>query len=107
MIILLLVSVALAIYLEDQQGAVVLSIIIVVNTIIGYTQEAKAENVLKSLQTMLLKTAKVRRDRKLIEVPVEKVVPGDIVYIEEGESIPADLRLIECMNLKTNDFSLT
>lgn len=62
---------------------------------------------MQSLKKMLNPIAKVKRDGKLIEVKASELVPGDIVFLDEGDSVPADLRIIEEMNLETNDFSLT
>jgi len=56
---------------------------------------------------MLHPVAKVKRDGKLIEIKASELVPGDIVFLDEGDSVPADLRIIEEMNLQTDDFSLT
>lgn len=70
-------------------------------------QEAKAERIMDSLKKMMNPVAKVKRDGKLIEEKIENLVVGDCVYIEEGDNIPADLRIFEENNLQTNDFSLT
>jgi len=107
LIILLIVSTGIAIYLQDYRGATILSIIIIANSIIWYIQEAKAEKIMQSLKKILNPVAKVKRDGKLIEVQAAELVPGDVVFVDEGDSIPADLRIIEEMNLQTNDFSLT
>lgn len=62
---------------------------------------------MESLKKMLHPNVKVKREGKLIEELSENLVPGDIVYIEEGDSIPADMRIIKESELQTNDFSLT
>jgi len=62
---------------------------------------------MQSLKKMLNPVAKVKRDGKLVEVQAAELVPGDVVFVDEGDSVPADLRVIEEMNLQTNDFSLT
>ncbi len=107
LIILLIVSDAISIYLQDFRWATILTIIILINAIIGYLQEAKAERIMESLKKMLHPNVKVKREGKLIEELSENLVPGDIVYIEEGDSIPADMRIIKESELQTNDFSLT
>ena len=84
-----------------------MAVLLLVNACIGYFQEAKAERIMQSLKKMLNPVAKVKRDGKLVEVNASELVPGDIVFIDEGDGIPADLRVIEEMNLQTNDFSLT
>lgn len=107
MIVLLVIAALIAGYLGDIQGVIVLVLIIVINTIIGYVQETKAENIMQSLKTMLFTSAKVQRNGKLLEVDSTTLVPGDIVVIEEGDNVPADLRLIETTRIQTNDYSLT
>lgn len=107
LIVLLIVSTGIAIYLQDYRGATILSIIIIINSIIGYIQEAKAEKILQSLKKMLNPVAKVKRDGKLIEVNASELVPGDVIFVDEWDNIPADIRVIEEINLQTNDFSLT
>lgn len=107
LIILLIVSAWISVYLQDYRGASILWAIVLLNACIGYFQEAKAEKIMQSLKKMLHPSAKVKRDGKLIEEQASKLVPWDIVYVEEGDSIPADLRVIQEMNLQTNDFSLT
>lgn len=96
-----------SLYLKDYRWAWILGIIIMTNAIIGYFQEAKAERIIESLKKMVHPNAKVKRNNTLIEISVEEIVPGDIVYIEEWDSIPADIRIIENNNLQTNDFALT
>ncbi|MFR6222482.1 MAG: HAD-IC family P-type ATPase, partial [Anaerococcus sp.] len=70
-------------------------------------QEGKAEEAIASLQKMSTPKAKVLRDGKEIQIDSEKIVPGDIVILETGDIIPADLRLIESNNLKVDESSLT
>ncbi len=107
LIILLMASALISWYLQDYRGATILWIILLINVIIGYTQEAKAEKIMESLKKMLFPTAKVKRDGKLIEEKAENLVPGDIIYIEEGDNVPADIRILQESDLQANDFSLT
>ncbi len=108
MIILLLASSFLAFtFLDDQRAAVVLLAIVLFNTIIGFSQEFKAEKLMDSLSKLVVSNANVKRAKKLVEIDATKLVPGDVVYIEEGDRIPADLRLIDENELATNDFALT
>ena len=79
----------------------------VLNAIISTVQESKAEKSLEALKRMSSPTCIVRRDDKLVELKAEELVPGDIVILEEGRTVPADLRLIESINLKTDESSLT
>lgn len=107
MIILLIVTAGISLYLQDYRTAIILGVIIFVNAVIGYLQEAKAERMLASLKKMVHGEAKVKIWWELHEISSDKLVPGDLVYIEEGDALPADLRIYEETNLQTNDFSLT
>ncbi len=107
LVIMLLVSAGLSIYLKDAKTAIILLLIALMNAFVGFFQEYKAESLLKSLEKLLVPKAKVMRDGKLEELDSEKLVIGDIIYVEEGDSVPADLRIIEEQELSTNDFALT
>lgn len=107
MIILLLVSAGIAFALQDIRTATVLLAIVLINAWIGYRQEAKAERLLETLKHMVQSNAKIRVDSQVQEILAENLVPGDILVIQEGDTIPADMRIIEEHNLQTNDFSLT
>lgn len=108
MILLLLASGLISFYpLHDGRTALVLLALVGFNTIIGFTQEYKAERIMDSLERLVVAEAKAVRDGKTEAIASTELVPGDIVYIEEGDSVPADLRLIEESELATNDFALT
>lgn len=107
LIILLIVSMFISIYLQDYRWATILWVIVIINAIIWYIQEAKAEKIMQSLKKLLHPSSKVFRSWKLIEELAENLVPWDIVYLQEWDNVPADLRIIQENNLQTNDFSLT
>lgn len=107
MVVILLVAGALSVYMEDYNSAVVLFLIVVINTSIGFFQEYKAEKIMNSIKMMIHPKAKVIRNGKLAEINSSDLVPGDIVELEEGDSVPADLRIFEQNELATNDFALT
>jgi P-type Ca2+ transporter type 2C len=107
MIMLLLASSALSMYLQDARTAIVLLAIVFFNTTIGYLQEHKAEKLIESLEKLVVAKASVLRDGKLVQVPSADLVLGDVVYVEEGDSVPADIRLLSEEELSTNDFALT
>lgn len=110
-----LLSLAISIYTYVRDPAegfdfadpVIIMGVVVLNAIIGTIQESKAEKSLEALKKMSSPTCIVRRDGALIELKAEELVPGDIVVLEEGRTVPADLRLIESINLKTDESSLT
>lgn len=107
LVTMLLLSGALAIYLRDYKTATILIIIALMNAGVGFFQEHKAESLMKSLEQLLVPQAKVLRGGKLIQVDSTELVLGDVVYIEEGDSVPADLRVLDEAELGTNDFALT
>ncbi len=79
----------------------------VINAVIGYLQEGKAERALDSIRQMLSVTAQVRRDGDWVNIDAEQVVPGDVVRIGSGDRIPADMRLLEVANLRVEESALT
>ena len=93
--------------LEIVSDPVIILAVCVLNAIIGTAQENKAEKSLEALKKMSSPTCFVRRESKVIEIKAEELVPGDIVILEEGRIVPADIRLISEMNLKTDESSLT
>ncbi|HKK15765.1 MAG TPA: cation-transporting P-type ATPase [Gammaproteobacteria bacterium] len=107
LIIVLMVATGLAFYLQDYRGGSILFAIILVNAVIGFYQEYKAERILEMLKTMVKTRVTVLREGERREVEERDLVPGDIVFLEEGNSIPADIRLVEAQNFSTNDFILT
>ena len=109
-----LLSVAISIFNVVKNGEsfdfadpIIILGVCVLNAIIGTVQENKAEKSLEALKKMSSPTCVVRRDGKLIELKAEELVLGDIVILEEGRTVPADLRLTEAINLKTDESSLT
>ncbi len=107
MIILLLSSSALSLYLGDARTALVLLMLVIFNTTIGFLQEFKAERTLQELQRLVVANARVLRGARLHEIDSTELVLGDIVHVEAGDSVPADLRVITEDELSTNDFALT
>lgn len=107
MIILLMVAAGLAYYLGDFRGGTILLTIVTINAVIGFYQEFKAEHILESLRKMIQPKAIVIREGEKKEVDQSLLVPGDVVFLEEGSAVPADVRLIQTTNFSTNDFILT
>ena len=92
---------------EGITDTIIIMIVVVVNAIIGVAQENKAEKSLEALQKMSSHVAKVVRNGKLEVVQSRELVPGDVVVLETGDFIPADLRIIEAVNLKSQESALT
>jgi Ca2+-transporting ATPase len=107
LIIVLIIAAGLAYYLDDVRGTSVLLAIILVNAAIGVFQEYKAERLLESLNTLVTTRATVLRDGAATEVDERDLVPGDVVLLEAGAAVPADIRLIKTHEFATNDFTLT
>src|SRR5262245_53260600 len=81
--------------------------VIVLNALLGFIQEGKAEKALDSIRNMLSAEARTVRSGETRMIPAEQLVPGDIVLVESGDKIPADLRLIDAKNLRTEEAALT
>ena len=92
---------------EGVTDTVIILLVVLLNAIIGVTQESKAEKSLEALQKLTAHASKVIRNGKLEVVPAKDLVPGDIVVLDTGDYIPADLRIIEAVNLKSQESSLT
>jgi Ca2+-transporting ATPase len=107
LVIMLLVSAAFSLYLKDSKTATILILIALMNAMVGFFQEHKAETLMKSLEQLLVPKAKVVRAGVLQEIPSTELVLGDVVYIESGDTAPADLRVLDEQELSSNDFALT
>ncbi len=81
--------------------------VVVINAIIGFIQEGKAEKAMEAIRDMLSLKALVHRDGQRRQIPAEDLVPGDIVHLNSGDRVPADLRLLETKNLRVEEAALT
>ena len=93
--------------LRDVESAVVILVVITINAVLGTMQTVKAEQSLDSLKKLSAPEAKVMRDGNLVQIPSAEVTVGDIVYLDAGDYIPADGRILECASLKTDESALT
>ncbi len=113
MIIILIFAAILSFLVSYMEGEpdyvdpIIILIIITVNATLGLAQEARAEKALESLKKLSAQTAHVLRDGKVIQINAEDLVPGDIILLETGNYVPADARLVNAMNLKVEESSLT
>ena len=112
MIIILIFAAIISGAISIAQGeaitdSIIILIVVIVNSIIGVAQEAKAEKSLEALQKLSGHEAKVIRENNMEVVSAKDLVPGDIVILETGDYVPADLRIIEAVNLKVQEASLT
>ena len=107
MAIILMAGFGLALLMGEPRDATIIFGIVIINATIGFVQEYKAEKILAVFAKHLPSYCKVLRDGKLHKILSQKIVPGDILVLEAGDSIPADAEIIETIGLKTNEFALT
>ena len=105
--ILLISAVLISIILGDWLEAIVILIIVVINAVLGYTQEYKAEQSMAALKRMSVPKVRVRRDGHVQEVSAGQLAPGDVVILETGNIVPADGRVIQSINLRVEEAALT
>ena len=104
---ILLIAIAISAFIGDHVESIIIGIIILVNAIIGFIQEFRAEKSVEALKKLVGLNADVLRNGNLVETSAKNLVPGDIILIETGNKIPADCRLLEESNLETLESSLT
>ena len=112
MLVILMIAAAVSAvtnFLSGESFAEVFIILVVVllNAVLGVLQESKAEAAIEALQTMTAATCRVMRDGKLLSLHSDELVPGDVVLLEAGDSVPADGRLLESASLKIEEAALT
>lgn len=107
LIYILIAAVIISIFLGKKDDAIMISILIIINALIGFRTEYKAEKSIEALKKLAGLKANVIRDGKEIEIDARKLVPGDIINLVPGEKIPADSRLIEIVELQTQEATLT
>jgi len=107
LILILIFAAVLSFFMESKIDAIVIFMIIILNSGFGFFQEFKANKAIEELNKMMVTKARVLRDNKIIEVDSEYLVPGDILILREGDKIMADARIISSDGLKINESSLT
>lgn len=107
LVIMLFFAALVSFFIGEVLDSITIAVIIFLNAVLGFIQDYKAEKALAALQRMVKATCKVMRDGRKIEIETESLVPGDIVFLEPGDKVPADARLIETNNLKAQEASLT
>ncbi|MGI6224914.1 MAG: calcium-transporting P-type ATPase, PMR1-type [Peptococcales bacterium] len=107
MVIVLLVATIISTILGEYADAITIMVIVIVNAILGFVQEYRAEKSMEALKKLIAPEALVKRDGREIQVPARELVPGDLVLLETGDIIPADLRLLETIQLEIEESSLT
>jgi P-type Ca2+ transporter type 2C len=107
LVIILIIAALIALGLGEWIDSIAIMCIVVLNAIVGVIQESKAEQALAALKKMAAPNAQVIRDGHQVTVPSRELVPGDIVALESGNYVPADMRLVSSVNLKVEEASLT
>lgn len=91
----------------DFADVAIIMFVVIVNSVLGVVQEAKSEEALEALQEMSAAQSKVLRDGKLVHLPSAELVPGDVLMLEAGDSVPADCRVLESATMKIEEAALT
>ncbi len=107
MILLLLAAAVISGVVGEPEDAIAILAIVILNAIIGFVQEYRAERALQALKKLAALKARVVRDGEIVTVPAKDLVPGDLVLLEAGSVVPADLRIIEVAQLRVEEAALT
>lgn len=107
LICVLLVAAFVSFLLHEISDAVIIGVVVLVNTVVGVIQEGKTQKALDSLKKLTSPRAVVRRDSVVREIAAAELVVGDVVILETGSQVPADLRLVQAWNLKIEESALT
>lgn len=107
LIYVLIASAVITFLIREYADSIIILLVIILNAVIGVIQEFKAEKAVEALQKMAAPKSLVRRNSATVEINSDEVVPGDIVILDAGRYVPADLRLIESANLQIDESALT
>ncbi|MBR9706584.1 cation-translocating P-type ATPase [Candidatus Pacearchaeota archaeon] len=107
LIIILILAAIVLFFIDSQIDAIVIMGIVILNALLGFSQEYKADRAIEQLKKMMTPVAKVMRGGKVMKINSEQIVPGDILILEEGDKIVADARVLVSDGLKVNESALT
>ena len=107
MVIMLLVAAVISGLVGELADTITIIVIVVLNASLGFVQELRAEKAITALKTLAAPNASVKRNGKVVEIPAEELVPGDVVLIEAGVLVAADIRLVEVATLRCDESTLT
>ena len=107
MVIVLLVAAGISFLIGEATDGIMVLIIVVLNAILGFTQEYRAERAMAALKSLAVSSVKVRRDGQVRELLTTRLVPGDVILVETGLRVPADARVLESVNLRIEEAALT
>lgn len=107
MVLILIIAALISLFLEEWDDATVIIAIVILNAVLGFSQEFRAEKAIAALKRLAVPTVRVRRDGEVVDVSATEIVPGDIMLLEAGNKVSADGRLIESVNLQAQEAALT
>lgn len=107
MAVILLIAAGLTFSMREYRDTIIIIVIVILNAVIGFVQEYKAEKIIEAFRQHIPSFAKVYRDGILKQISTAEIVPGDILSLGAGDAVPADALLLESFELKTNEISLT
>jgi Ca2+-transporting ATPase len=107
MVVILIVAAVVSGALGDWKDAIAILAIVVLNAVLGFSQEFRAEKAMAALKQLAVPTVRVRRNGHVVEISARELVPGDVVLLEAGALVPADGRLLESVNLRVDEAALT
>jgi Ca2+-transporting ATPase len=106
-VIMLLIAITVSIIAQENMDALTISFIVILNAIVGFVQEFRSEKALQAMKKMMAPKSRLIRDNKEMVIPAKEIVPGDVILLEAGDRVPVDARIIESIDLKTNEAVLT
>lgn len=107
MILILIVAAIVAAFAGELSDTIIILLVVVLNAAFGVFQETKAENAIDALQKMSTPTTRVRRDGQIAQLSSKELVVGDVILLEAGDIIPADVRFLKTQNVKVEEATLT
>lgn len=107
MVIILIVAAIISAFIGDFKDATAIMVIVILNAVLGFSQEYRAEKAIAALKKMAVPTIKVRRDGRICQISARDLVPGDIMLLEAGVIVPADGRVLHSANLRVQEAALT
>lgn len=107
LVIVLMIASIIAFFLGEQADAIIIVVIVTINSVLGFVQEFRAEKTVRALRKLIAQKAKVLRNGEKIEIENKFLVPGDIVYLNIGDIVPADIRLLQEEEMTIDESSLT
>jgi P-type Ca2+ transporter type 2C len=107
MVVILIIAALISLWLGEYLDAGAILVIVVLNALLGFRQEYKAEQAMEALKKLAVPHVRARRDGHVVEIAASELVPGDIVLLEAGNLVPADGRLVESANLRIQEAALT